>query len=66
MNKGLMKLTGFLACLLVFGFSDAQTKSKNILPKWAFGGFVRPQNVNPIISPDANAKFLDPMSNKMA
>ncbi len=65
MKKELVKLTGFLACLLVFNFSVAQTKDQNVLPKWAFGGFVRPQNINPIISPDPNAKFLDPMSNKM-
>ncbi len=65
MKKELVKLTGFLACLLVFNFSVAQTTGQNVLPKWAFGGFVRPQNINPIISPDANAKFLDPMSNKM-
>ncbi|WP_158992793.1 glycoside hydrolase family 130 protein [Mucilaginibacter sp. L196] len=65
MKKNLVKLTGFLACLLVFNFSAAQTTDQNVLPKWAFGGFVRPQNINPIISPDPNAKFLDPMSNKM-
>jgi predicted GH43/DUF377 family glycosyl hydrolase len=65
MNKGLIKLTGALACLLFFNFSIAQTRDNNILPKWAFGGFVRPQNINPIISPDSSAKFLDPMSNKM-
>jgi predicted GH43/DUF377 family glycosyl hydrolase len=65
MKKELIKLTGLFACLLVFNFSVAQTKGQNVLPKWAFGGFVRPQNVNPIISPDLNAKFFDPMSNKM-
>jgi predicted GH43/DUF377 family glycosyl hydrolase len=65
MKKELVKLTGLLACLLVFNFSVAQTKEENVLPKWAFGGFVRPQNINPIISPDPSAKFLDPMSNKM-
>src|SRR5471030_2065725 len=65
MKRGLIKLTGALACLLFFNFSIAQTKGQNILPKWAFGGFVRAQNVNPIISPDSTAKFLDPMSNKL-
>lgn len=39
-------------------------QSKNILPPWAFGGFVRPQKVNPIISPDSSAVFQDPMSGK--
>jgi predicted GH43/DUF377 family glycosyl hydrolase len=35
---------------------------KNILPDWAFGGFYRPAGVNPVISPDSNAVFFDPMS----
>jgi predicted GH43/DUF377 family glycosyl hydrolase len=65
MKKGLIKLTGVLACLLFFNFSIAQTKGQNVLPEWAFGGFVRPQNINPIISPDSNAKFLDPVLHKM-
>ena len=66
MKKGIIKLTGVLACLLHFlTFQFAQTKGQNILPKWAFGGFVRPQKINPIISPDTNARFLDPMSNKI-
>ena len=64
MNKGLIKLGGVLACLLFFNLSIAQTKGQNTLPKWAFGGFVRPQHINPIISPDTSARFLDPMSNK--
>jgi predicted GH43/DUF377 family glycosyl hydrolase len=61
MNK---RLTGVLACLLFFNSSIAQTNGQNILPKWAFGGFTRPQNINPIISPDTNAKFFDPTLNK--
>ncbi|MFS2185158.1 glycoside hydrolase family 130 protein [Mucilaginibacter sp. Mucisp84] len=36
----------------------------NTLPSWAFGGFVRPVNINPIISPDTVSRFLDPMSKK--
>lgn len=43
-------------------FSKAQ--SANTLPDWAFGGFVRPQNINPIISPDSSAAFNDPMIGK--
>jgi len=65
MKKGFIKLTGVLACLLFFNFSIAQTTGKTALPGWAFGGFVRPLHINPIISPDTSAKFLDPMSNKM-
>jgi predicted GH43/DUF377 family glycosyl hydrolase len=65
MKKELIKLTGLFACLFVFNFSHAQTNGQNVLPKWAFGGFVRPENVNPIISPRSESQFLDPMSNKL-
>lgn len=64
MKMRFTKLAGLLACLLLCNISIAQTSGQNVLPKWAFGGFVRPKNINPIISPDTNAKFLDPMSNK--
>ncbi|UKT65935.1 glycoside hydrolase family 130 protein [Pedobacter mucosus] len=33
------------------------------MPEWAFGGFVRPVGANPIISPDSNSRFFDPMNN---
>ncbi len=65
MKNKLGKLSGLLACLLVFNFSFAQTANQNVLPDWAFGGFVRPQNVNPVISPKSTSLFLDPMTNKM-
>ncbi len=32
------------------------------LPSWAFGPFIRPANVNPVLSPDERSVFLDPMS----
>jgi len=65
MKSKFIKLTMVLPCLLIFNFSIAQTNQQNTLPKWAFGGFVRPQHTNPIISPDTNAKFLDPMGNRL-
>lgn len=34
----------------------------NKLPDWAFGGFVRPDGVNPVISPVENTLFKDPMT----
>lgn len=34
----------------------------NVLPKWALGGFERPEGVNPLISPVTNTLFLCPMS----
>lgn len=33
----------------------------NVLPDWALGGFVRPDGVNPVISPDPSIRFLCPM-----
>ncbi len=34
------------------------------LPAWALGPFVRPANVNPIITPDTSSYFQDPMTGK--
>ena len=65
MRSELIRITGFLTSLLVFNYSDAQTIKVNSLPKWAFGGFSRPKSINPIISPDSNTTFLDPMSGKL-
>lgn len=36
----------------------------NVLPAWAFGGFVRPEGVNPIIQPRTEPAFACPMSGK--
>jgi beta-1,2-mannosidase len=60
------KLNFFFATILAFCFSPffSIAQSQNTLPPWAFGGFVRPQNINPIISPDSSAVFYDPMSGK--
>ena len=35
---------------------------ENPLPDWAFGPFVRPEGVNPVISPNKESVFDDPMS----
>ena len=48
--------------LLLSGSACAQ---ENRLPHWAFGGFKRPDNINPIISPDSTTRFRDPVLNKM-
>src|SRR5215218_8746798 len=39
--------------------------NNNPLPSWAFGGFVRPAGLNPVISPNSSSKFEDPMSGKV-
>ena len=39
-------------------------QEKTDLPEWALGPFIRPQNVNPILSPDNKNLFTDPMTNK--
>ena len=33
----------------------------NVLPDWALGGFVRPEGVNPLISPTGSSRFACPM-----
>ena len=35
---------------------------ENPLPSWAFGPFKRPDGVNPVISPNPETTFMDPMS----
>lgn len=63
-TKKLRRTPQFIIIALLFIpiFSRAQS-SKNILPDWAFGGFVRAEN-NPIISPDSTVFFNDPMTGK--
>ena len=62
------RIIKFFPLILVFIFFIPQsTKAQlgtNILPRWAFGGFVRPGNINPIISPDSSVFFNDPMTGK--
>ncbi|MBC7401457.1 MAG: hypothetical protein H7289_16075 [Mucilaginibacter sp.] len=60
MNK-LYYFATLILCL--FGAQVTIAQQKNILPAWALGGFVRPAGKNPIIAPDADATFTDPMSN---
>lgn len=55
--------SAIIALLCIPNYSIAQSPP-NFLPGWAFGGFVRPKNVNPIISPDSTIFFNDPMSGK--
>ncbi len=38
--------------------------SENRLPDWAMGGFVRPEKVNPVISPREDTFFVCPVSGK--
>lgn len=64
MKIRLIHFSAALFCLLITAFSTARAQTSIVLPKWAFGGFVRPAGVNPIISPDTSARFLDPMSGK--
>jgi predicted GH43/DUF377 family glycosyl hydrolase len=53
-------LTVFVLLLLPF-VNVAQ--GTGVLPRWAFGPFVRPANVNPVISPDSVTLFFCPMRN---
>lgn len=52
----------FITVLLTAGIVRAQTVNK--LPDWTFGGFVRPANVNPVISPDSTSTFFCPMNKR--
>jgi predicted GH43/DUF377 family glycosyl hydrolase len=39
--------------------------TNNPLPAWAFGGFVRPAGLNPVISPREESRFMDPMRDSL-
>jgi predicted GH43/DUF377 family glycosyl hydrolase len=54
-------MKNLIALLLVSAQTFAQTNPVSPLPDWAFGGFVRARNVNPVISPDPRSYFIDPM-----
>lgn len=43
-------------------FDIATVESK--LPNWAMGPFIRPENLNPVLSPDSNTTFDCPMIDK--
>lgn len=64
-----MNRSSFLLPLLFIALLSLQqaahAQDKNILPDWALGGFSRPKGVNPVISPDTNTNFLDPVSGKL-
>lgn len=59
--KNLYKQTVYIFCLLLVTIGSVRAQDK--LPSWAFGPFVRPAGVNPLISPDSTTRFLDPMRN---
>ena len=56
MKKSILLIS--LAVLPLFGYSQ------NVLPDWALGGFVRPEKVNPIITPNPSNQFDCPMQDK--
>jgi predicted GH43/DUF377 family glycosyl hydrolase len=58
-----VKLPVFIG-LLLLSFSTTYSQDSTKLPHWAFGPFIRPQNVNPVLSPEKTSVFTDPMSNK--
>ena len=51
--------------LMVLGLALAATAAyageDNMLPSWAFGGFERPEGVNPLITPNQTSEFDCPM-----
>ena len=40
-------------------------RQDNSLPEWALGEFVRPEGMNPVISPDSSVTFICPMSGNL-
>lgn len=59
MNTHLLRRMLWVALLPVSLAATAQQ-----LPAWALGPFIRPAHVNPILVPDTQSVFFDPMSRK--
>lgn len=63
MKIQLMSIKHFLivaACTVM----AADGRAQDALPNWAFGPFIRPAGVNPILAPDSTKTFTDPMTGK--
>ena len=58
MNRIALRLFLLIFFLPLAFIANAQSQ----FPEWALGPFIRPQNVNPIISPKTESLFFDPMS----
>ncbi|PST83445.1 hypothetical protein C7T94_12845 [Pedobacter yulinensis] len=54
----------FLLFLLLPLNLTAAAQQSSALPEWAFGPFLRPQGLNPVISPDTSTYFNDPMTGR--
>lgn len=57
-----MKWKNVLFCLLI-QISVCMLAGDNVLPRWALGGFVRPEGANPMVSPTDATVFRCPMKN---
>ncbi|MGE9314213.1 glycoside hydrolase family 130 protein [Niabella sp. CJ426] len=60
MNSFFRRITGVWV-LIALAFS---AMAQQQLPQWALGPFIRPAGVNPVIVPDTQTLFFDPMSRK--
>ncbi|HMR83608.1 MAG TPA: glycoside hydrolase family 130 protein [Niabella sp.] len=58
MNSSFLRLLFLITFFPVALLAAAQQQ----LPDWALGPFIRPAHINPILSPDTQSVFFDPMS----
>jgi predicted GH43/DUF377 family glycosyl hydrolase len=49
------------AFLFIAQQHESFAQNPNKLPTWALGGFTRPKNINPVITPDTASVFMDPV-----
>ncbi|WP_454803545.1 glycoside hydrolase family 130 protein [Mucilaginibacter phyllosphaerae] len=63
-NRNYAVFARVLALVLLL-HADSLFAQSNKLPAWAFGGFARPEGINPIISPDSTTRFMDPVLHKL-
>ncbi|MEO6498527.1 MAG: hypothetical protein ABIN95_05910, partial [Mucilaginibacter sp.] len=64
--RKLYKLMQVACAFLLISIQVSAQQAQTNLPSWSLGPFVRPEGVNPVINPDTNSVFNDPMQKKMA
>jgi len=58
-------ITSILSAVFITFFSSSCISQNQYTPTFPLGEFIRPEGVNPILSPDSSSVFLCPMNNKI-
>lgn len=62
-NRNLAAIASLLSISLAASLTSCGSEDE--LPSWAFGEFIRPEGVNPLINPDTSSTFFCPMRSEV-